>query len=178
MIPKTAMENTAPIRLKPGLDAPLRGMRDALASVCAVAAAQALGLHYPLYALVAAVIVSDASMETMKTLGWQRMVATAFGALVGAALSIVLGRNLAGIGLAVFLMIVVCYSVGLREAAKISAYVAGIVVLDHGDSPWLYAMYRFIETALGIACAYVVGLIFQFLVARLAARDGVGSENN
>jgi hypothetical protein len=47
----------------------------------------------------------------------------------------------------------------LEAAAKVAGYVCGIVLLDHSDSPWSYALFRMIETALGIGAAMCVSVV-------------------
>ena len=72
------------IRRRAG-EALLLGVRAALASCAAVAIAQSLHLTYPLYAVVAAVIVTDVSSDKTQKSGVQRLLGTAVGALAGAA---------------------------------------------------------------------------------------------
>ncbi|RYG54314.1 hypothetical protein EON80_31845 [bacterium] len=140
-------------------EASLLGIRAALASCAAVAIAQSLHLTYPLYAVVAAVIVTDVSSEKTQQSGVQRLLGTAVGSVSGPLLVLWLGDSLVVMGVAIARLIFLCYVVGYTEASKLAGYVAGLVVLDHSDAPWDYARDRFVETSLGIVLAIVVSLL-------------------
>jgi uncharacterized membrane protein YgaE (UPF0421/DUF939 family) len=134
-------------------------IRAALTAGLAVAIAQLLRLQYPLYALIAAVIVTDLSPSQTRQLGLQRLAGTVLGATLGAALSSLLPRGSWAIGLSILAAMFLCHLARLQGATKVTGYVCGIVVLDHGGHPWSYALYRLIETALGIGVALLVSLV-------------------
>ena len=46
-----------------------------------------------------------------------------------------------------------------HDAVRLSGFVCGIVLLEHDASPWSYALYRLIETVLGIVVAVLVSLV-------------------
>ncbi len=144
-------------------------LRAALASSLAVGAAQLLTLRYPIYALIAAVIVTDSSPATTRRLAAHRVVGTAMGAVCGALLSTYFGHALWALGIGVLVMLTLALLGGYTEAGKLAAYVAGLVVLDHSSEAWVYAFARFVETAVGIAAALLVGMVFSFLGTRLRA---------
>jgi uncharacterized membrane protein YgaE (UPF0421/DUF939 family) len=64
------------------------------------------------------------------------------------------------------------YVARLQAAAKLAGYVCGIVVLAHGADPWSYALYRVIETFLGIGMAVLVSLVPKMLRVEEADRTG------
>jgi uncharacterized membrane protein YgaE (UPF0421/DUF939 family) len=146
--------------------AALRGFqlasRAALAAVLALVVAQSLHLPFPIYAMLAAVIVTDLSAAETRRLGPPRLVGTAIGAVVGALVSLAASGPWAmgfGIGVAMLL----CHLVRFPDAAKVAGYVPAIVLLQFTDSPWTYAFYRFTETALGIVIAVLVSLLPKLL---------------
>jgi uncharacterized membrane protein YgaE (UPF0421/DUF939 family) len=133
--------------------------RAASSAGLAVASAQLLELQYPIYALIAAVIVMDLSPSKTLQLALQRLAGTVLGATVGAALSSVLPAGPLTIGFSILVAMLLSYVARLQDAAKLAGYVCGIVVLAHGADPWSYALHRLIETFLGIGTAVLVSLV-------------------
>lgn len=140
-------------------------IRAALASVGAVGCLHLLHVTGGMYALIAAVIVSDAAPEAIRHLGAQRLLGTAIGAVLGGLLAVLCGHALWAVGLATFLTILVCQLSPFKNAAKVGGYVAGVVILGYAAAPWRYAWDRFLETALGIAFAMLVCFVLPVPVA-------------
>ena len=138
-------------------------IRAGLAAGLAVTIARFLGLQYPLYALIGAVMVTDLSPSQTRQLGLRRLAGTLLGATVGAALGPLLLAGPLAIGLSILVAMFLSHLLRLQGAAKVTGYVCGIVVLDHGIDPWSYALYRLIETVLGIGVAVSVSLIPRLL---------------
>ena len=133
-------------------------VRAALSAALAVALAQWLRLDHPLYALIAAVIVTEVTPAQTRSLGMMRLLGTVLGALVGAALSQVLPSGPWSIGVSILVAMFASHMLGLAEAAKVSGYVCAIIVLEHRTEPWSYATHRLVETLLGIGVAWCVSL--------------------
>jgi uncharacterized membrane protein YgaE (UPF0421/DUF939 family) len=134
-------------------------LRAALAAGCAVFAAQLLSLHYPIYALISAVIVTDLSPEKTRALAIPRITGTVIGTLLGALLSFVPVPRLLIIIIGILIAMLLTHLLHLDDAAKVAGYICGIVLLDHGTSPWTYALSRMSETLLGIAAAVLISVI-------------------
>jgi uncharacterized membrane protein YgaE (UPF0421/DUF939 family) len=138
-------------------------LRAAVAAGSAVAIAQLLNLQYPIYALLAAVIVMDLSPSKTLQLATQRLAGTLVGATVGAVLSYSLPPGPSAIVVSILIAMCLSYVLQLRGAAKLAGYVCGIVILSHTAHAWSYALYRVIETFLGIAMAVLVSLVPKLL---------------
>ena len=130
-----------------------------MSAALAVAIARILELQYPIYALIASVIVMDLSPSKTRQLALQRLAGTLLGATVGAALSYVLPAGPLAIGVSILAAMLLSHVAHLQAAAKLAGYVCGIVILSHGDYAWSYAAHRVIETFLGIAMAVLVSLV-------------------
>jgi uncharacterized membrane protein YgaE (UPF0421/DUF939 family) len=147
-------------------------VRVGLAAGLAVAIARFLRLPYPLYALVAVVIVTDLSASRTRELALRRLVGTVLGSALGASIHPWLPPAAWSIGLGVLAAMLLSNLLQLGEAAKVAGYVCGIVMLEHGDHPWSYALHRLVETVLGIVLAVLVSLVPPLVPIDGSTREG------
>jgi uncharacterized membrane protein YgaE (UPF0421/DUF939 family) len=140
-------------------------LRAAVAAALSFAIAQWLELQFPIYAMISAVVVTDLKASETRNLGVPRMVGTVVGAVLGALTCAVLRPNPLEAGVAIFAAMFLSHLLRLRNSARVAGYVCGIVLLAYGDHPWFYALYRSIETGLGIAMAMLVSLVPKLLPA-------------
>lgn len=149
-------------------------IRAATAAALAVALAKFLQLEFPIYALIAAVLVTDLSPARTRQLAVPRLGGTIVGAVFGGVLSTLgasYGIGIVLIGVGVFGAIFTTHLLRMKEAAKVAGYVCGVVLLTHSNEPWSYAMYRVLETALGIATGVLVSLVPKLLGSELEQSD-------
>lgn len=147
------------------------GIRVAVSAVLAYALADLLRLTHPLYAFIAAVIVTDMSPLLSRRLGLTRLGATFAGAFTGAALSQTLGPGLASLGIGVLAAMLACQLLRLSEGAKVAGYICGLILIDHRGEPWAYAFDRLLETALGVTVAWCISAIPHLISLERSAPD-------
>jgi uncharacterized membrane protein YgaE (UPF0421/DUF939 family) len=143
-----------------------------VAAGLSVALARLCRFEYPIYALIAAVIVTDLSPSRTSKLGVQRLVATVIGATCGATLRQLLQPSAWVIGLAILAAMLLCHIARVHEGAKVAGYICGIVIIAHGTHPWSYALLRFIETVLGIGVAWLISFVPKLI--RIEEIDSAG----
>jgi uncharacterized membrane protein YgaE (UPF0421/DUF939 family) len=115
--------------------------------------------------MIAAVIVTDLSPARTRELAVPRLLGTLVGAGIGAVAAITLGTAAWAMGVAMLVTIFGVHAFGLREAAKLTGYVCGIVVLEHAAEPWAYALARLTETVIGVAVAVLVSMVPKWMAA-------------
>ena len=142
--------------------------RASAGAVIALLIAQWLHLQFPLYAMIAAVIVTDLSPVRTRQLALPRLAGTVLGAGIGAVAVVALGTGALAIAVGVLIAIFVAQVTRMSEAAKLAGYVCGLVVLEHAAEPWVYALFRFIETVLGIGVAVAISVVPKLIAVERA----------
>jgi uncharacterized membrane protein YgaE (UPF0421/DUF939 family) len=134
-------------------------LRAGVAAAIALAIAHALQLQFPLFVMIAAVIVTDLQPSQSRLLGLHRIAGTILGAMLGALFISIVPSNPWTIGIGIALAMMISHLVQGADGARIAGFVCGVVMLYQGDDVWSYAMHRFFETTVGIVVAWSVSHI-------------------
>lgn len=134
-------------------------IRCALAAFAAVEISRLLNLPFPIYALVAAIMVTEYHGHETRKQSVTRFIGNSLGIIAGGMLGTFLGSGGWVIGLATFCLVLFCYCFDLAIAAKYAGFVAALTVMDHSTRPWIYGRDRIIETLIGILAAVVMSLV-------------------
>jgi uncharacterized membrane protein YgaE (UPF0421/DUF939 family) len=140
--------------------------RASVGAALALAVAQRLDLDFPIYAMIAAVIVTDLSPARTRELALPRLAGTVLGAVTGAVFTMMLAPGPIAVGVAILATMLMSTALRFENAARLAGYVCGIVILDHHDEQWRYAALRFVETLIGIVAAVGISLVPKLLPLR------------
>jgi uncharacterized membrane protein YgaE (UPF0421/DUF939 family) len=137
----------------------LLSLRAALGATISYALAKSLGLPHPVYALVAAIVVTDFYPSETRKLGLERLAATFIGALCGVLLWTIVEPKEWVIGVGIFMAMGICHVCNFGGGAKVAGFVSAVVLLSYGEHPWTHAGYRLAETVVGIGVAWLISLV-------------------
>lgn len=129
------------------------------AAAIAMMIAELLKFPTPLFAFLAAVIVTDLSPRTSQRLGVRRIVSTVVGALTGVILAPLLDGGAIAVGTGILVAMLICQFIGASDGARVAGYTCGIIVMNNASNAWPYAIDRFLETILGVLVALAVSYI-------------------
>src|SRR5215813_2964071 len=123
------------------------------------------------WAAISAMIVLQSSVGATVNAVVNRFAGTAIGAMLGGLFVMLWGRHVWAFGAAATLTVWSCTSLGLQDSSRLaSATVALVMLASRAGSPWVVALHRFLEVALGI----LVALLMTLLLWPARARDDLG----
>jgi uncharacterized membrane protein YgaE (UPF0421/DUF939 family) len=134
----------------------LDSVRTAVAAVAAMLLARLLKLPEYYWAPISAIVIIQSTIPP-RTLGWQRFVGTALGAVMGVALATFFRPSAVVYGLGILLCGVLAWLLRVGAAYRFAGITLSIVLLIPRErAPWIAGWHRFLEVSLGIAVALVV----------------------
>ena len=131
-------------------------VRTAVAAVAALLLARLLKMPEYYWAPISTIVIVQSTIPPL-TLGWQRFVGTALGAVLGAALATFFTASAVVYALGIFVCGLLAWLLRVGGAYRFAAITLSIVLLiPHTRPPWIVGWHRFLEVSLGIAVALVV----------------------
>ncbi len=142
------------------LDAVLDSARTAVAAVAAMLLAQLLKLPEYYWAPISTIVIVQSTIAP-RTLGWQRFVGTALGAVLGAAIATFFRPSAAVYAVGIVLCGLLAWLFRAGGAYRFAAITLSIILLiPRARAPWITGWHRFLEVSLGIAVALVVTTVW------------------
>ena len=112
------------------------------------------------WAPISTIVIIQSTIHPL-TLGWQRFVGTALGAVVGVAMATFFRPTTLVYGLGILLCGVLAFLLRVGGAYRFAGIRLSIILLiPRGRDPWIVGWHRFLEVSLGIAVALVVTMVW------------------
>jgi uncharacterized membrane protein YgaE (UPF0421/DUF939 family) len=138
-----------------GRDTLLDSLRTTLAAVAAMLLARFLKMPEYYWAPISTIVIIQSTIPPL-TLGWQRFVGTALGAVLGAALATFFNSTALVYAAGILLCGLLAWILRVGAAYRFAAITLSIILLiPRMRAPWIIAWHRFLEVSLGIAVALV-----------------------
>jgi len=141
-------------------DCVLDSVRTTFAAVASLLLARLLKMPEYYWAPISTIVIIQSTIHPL-TLGWQRFVGTALGAVLGAALATYFHPTALVYGLGILLCGVLAFLLRVGGAYRFAGITLSIILLiPRGRDPWIVGWHRFLEVSLGIAVALVVTMVW------------------
>jgi len=133
-------------------------IRTAVAATGSVIIARLVQMPEAYWAAIATLVVMQSTLGATLTLSFERIVATAVGASVGALEANFFGANLVAFAVAIVLIGLLSIAFRLEKTAyRYASITLAIIVLIPRSAPaWIIALHRFLEVSVGIIVALAV----------------------
>src|ERR1700677_4411015 len=138
----------------------LDAIRTTVAAVVALLLARLVKLPESYWAPISTIVIIQSTIPP-RTLGWQRFLGTALGAVLGAALATFFSPSAWIYGLGLLLCGLISWMLRVGGAYRFAGITLSIVLLiPHTRPPWIVGWHRFLEVSLGIAVALVITVVW------------------
>ena len=135
-------------------------LKTGIAALLSMLVYRALHLEHGYWAVISAIIVMQANLGGSIRAGIDRLVGTAIGALLGTLAFRYIGQTPISVGISIALTIFVCSWIGLKQAYRLAAVTASIVLLMGETNPWQAGWNRFLDVVLGVVIALLVSAVW------------------
>jgi uncharacterized membrane protein YgaE (UPF0421/DUF939 family) len=112
------------------------------------------------WAPISSIVVIQSTIPPL-TLGWQRFVGTALGAVLGATVAMMFPAGATVYAIGIFLCGLIASLLRVRSAYRFAAITFSIILLvPRVRAPWIIAWHRFLEVSLGIGVALAMTVVW------------------
>lgn len=136
----------------------LRTLKTGLVVTLSVIVSKLIGLEYPFFVVMTAIISMDKTMFNSLKMGRNRVFGTFLGACIGIGLSYIDRGNPLLLGLGIILLIQICNHLKLQGAITIGGIVMTAIMVHTDKTPIYYGFHRTLDTLVGAAISFVVNM--------------------
>lgn len=109
-------------------------------------------------------IVLQAHLGGTYRAAWFRFLGVLIGSFMGGLFTTVFGSNLVSLGVSVILTVLICSMFNLKDSIRIACLSLSVVMILWGLHPevssWMFGLYRFLDSSLGILIAVIIAHTF------------------
>lgn len=118
-----------------------------------------------LWSVMASIVVMQANLGGTYSAAWIRFLGVLVGSIAGGAFIHLMGSDPVSLGFSVFFTIVICALLKIKDSFRIAGLSTAVIIISGGQhpdiTPWLFSLYRLVDSCIGIAVALAVSrLIF------------------
>lgn len=107
-----------------------------------------------LWCVMASIVVVQVYLGATYKAAWARFLGVLIGSIAGGALVNLIGADAFSLGVSVFLTIIICSLLGIKDSFRIAGMSTAVIIVMGGlhplINPWLFSFYRFIDSCIGI----------------------------
>jgi uncharacterized membrane protein YgaE (UPF0421/DUF939 family) len=137
--------------------------RAAASAGLGVAITQVVAPKYAIYSVICSVLVTDVDVKQTQKLATRRVAGTLVGAATGFLVSLIAPSHAVAVGVAAGVAVLLSQLLGLRDAANIAGYIAGVLVLTQTDQAFALAAGRTVGSIIGVGSAVLVSFVPKLL---------------
>lgn len=114
-----------------------------------------------LWCVMASIVVLQAQLGGTYKAAWVRFLGVLVGTIVGGIFTSYIGVNYPlGLGISIFFTIVICSLLNIKESFRIASLSTAVVIILGGlnptINPWIFSLFRFLDSCIGILVAVFV----------------------
>ena len=112
-----------------------------------------------LWCVLAAIVVMQAHLEGTYKAAWIRFLGVLIGSIAGAVFITYIGDDPLSLGISVFLTIVICSLINIKDSFRIASMSTAVIIIigsTNPSNPWMFSLFRFLDSCIGIIVALLV----------------------
>lgn len=138
----------------------MRTIKTGIAVMMSVIVSNLIGLEYPFFVAMTAIISMDKTALTSIKMGKNRVLGTFIGAVLGVCFSYIQAGNPILCGLGIILLILICNKLNAQGSITVGGIVFMAIMVHIGDkSPIFYGFHRTFDSLVGAIVSLCVNLI-------------------
>ncbi|MBJ7450174.1 MAG: FUSC family protein [Parachlamydiales bacterium] len=124
---------------------------------------QPLGQIGGLWAVISTTLIIQTHLGGSYRAAWIRFLGTVIGVIIGASFTRVFEGNALWLGIAILCTSLLTNLFGLKDTTRLSCFTAALVMilwsLTPNENPWLYGLFRIIDSVIGIVIGVLISIV-------------------